>query len=80
MKLYSLLVVLFAFAFSVKAQKLEYEQGRLLVQLKDKDKLKAVAADLSRFDGQYTGFAFEECLSRSLNIWKVRYDHNRISS
>jgi hypothetical protein len=80
MKLYSLLVVLFAFAFSVKAQKLEYEQGRLLVQLKDKDKLKAVAADLSRLDGQYTGFAFEECLSKSLNIWKVRYDHTRINT
>jgi len=80
MRSYTLLVFLLVFVFTGKAQKLEYEQGSMLIQLRDDASLKEIAREFSRFDGQYTGFVWEECISRSLNLWKVRFDHTRISS
>ena len=60
MRSYTLLVFLLVFVFTGKAQKLEYEQGSMLIQLRDDTSLKEIAREFSRFDGQYTGFVWEE--------------------
>lgn len=79
MKRYCLLVALLAFSLSGNAQKLGYEQGSMLVQLRDEASLKDLSQALARFDGNYTHFELQERLSRSLNIWKVSFDHTRIN-
>lgn len=80
MKRFCLLVTLLAFSFYGNAQKLGYEQGSVLIRLRDGESLKTLSSELSRFDQQYTGFQLEERLSESLNIWKATFDHTRINA